>query len=145
MPYSYTPKIRVTPPAGAQVVYDLSTWNYLIRSEMRDSAVISEKEMLDLSVDQVRYGTRRSVFLEFDFPVGSTSNETDLITIVTRALDDGWMIEVSLDGGTTYRESLLSGYEVEDMEGKKIGRVYRTAWTVKALQLQPAAVLSGTW
>jgi hypothetical protein len=145
MAYSYTPKIRLTPPAGATVTYDLSSWSYTIRQEMRDAAVISEKEMLDFSVDQVRYGTRRQVFLEFDFPVGSTSNETDLIEIIRRSLSDEWMVEVSLDGGTTYRESLLSGYEVEDMEGKKIGRVYRTAWTVKALMEQPAAVLGGSW
>jgi len=145
MPYSYTPKMRVTPPAGAATTYDLSTWAYISRQEVRDAPVASEKEMLDLTVEQTRYGFRRTVGLTAEFPVGSSSNETDFMTIIRRAVDDEYTVELSLDNGTTYREVVLSEYSAEDMEGKKIGRIYRTTWTVKALQEQPVAVLGGSW
>jgi hypothetical protein len=143
--YSYAPKIRLTPPAGAQVIYDLSLWQYLSRAEMRDGILVRDDEMLDLSVQQTRYGARRQVFLEAEFPVASTSNEADLIEIIHRSLDENWLTELSLDGGTTYRAVILSAYETEDMAAKKIGRAYRTVWTVQAVQEQPAAVMGGAW
>jgi hypothetical protein len=145
MPYTYAPKIRLTPPAGAQVTYDLSLWQYLTRAEMRDAILVRDDEMLDLSVQQTRYGARRQVFIEAEFPIASTSNENDLIEIVRRSLDENWLTEISLDSGTTYRYVVLSSYETEDLGAKKIGRAYRMTWTVQALQEQPAAVMGGAW
>lgn len=145
MPYTYSTRVRVTPPAGAATVYDLSTWTYVTRQTMRDSPIFSEQEMLDFTVEQTRYGSRRQVFLDFEF-TDSTAQESSLIAILTAALDDAWTIEVSLNGGTTYREAVLSSYEVGDIEDKKnCGRMYATVWTVKTLQAAPVAVLGGAW
>jgi hypothetical protein len=112
---------------------------------MTDMPLLTEKEMLDFTVEQTRYGFRRSVVLAFEFGVAATADETSLLTIIEHALDDEWLVELSLNSGTTYREVVLSSYEVEDMADKKIGRVYRTTWTVKDMQTQPVAVLGGSW
>lgn len=145
MAYSYTPKFRVTGPAGPAVTYDLSTWGYVIRQQVSDSPVFTEHEMVDYSVETTRYGSRRSVQMDFEIPTGNVANETDLMTIMQRALDDEWTVELTLDGGTTYREVVLSSYSGEDLQDKKIGRAFRTVWTVKALQTSPVGVLGGSW
>lgn len=145
MPYSYSTRIRVTGPAGPAITYDLSAWNYVIRQTVKESVILSEQEMLDFKVEQTRYGSRRQVILDFEFPLTSTSNETDLATILQRALDDEWTVEMSLDSGTTYRTVVLSSYDAGDLEDKKVGRVVSTVWTVKALQTGPIAVMGGSW
>lgn len=145
MPYAYSTRIRVTPPAGVATVYDLSTWTYVTKQTSRDAPMVSEHDMLDFTVEQTRYGSRRQVFLDFEF-TDSTSQESSLIAILQAALDDGYTVEISLNSGTTYREAVLSGYEVGDIEDKKnCGRMYSTVWTVKDLQTGPVAVLGGAW
>lgn len=146
MAYTYSVRVRLTGPAGPATTYDLSAWQWVNVQTTKDAAVISEQEMLDFTVEQTRYGSRRSVVLEFSLPTASTSNETDLATILQRALDDEWTVEMSLDGGTTYRTVVLSSYDAGDMEDQKlVGRMVSTVWTVKTLQTGPVAVMGGAW
>lgn len=146
MAYSYTPKFRLTGPAGPATIYDVSGYSFVTMSSSSDAPLFTSHEMLDMSTQLTRYGTRRTVGLDFEFPTSETTNESTLMaTILRYALDDEWLVELSLDSGTTYREVVLASFSVEDLGAKKIGRAVKTAWTVAAMQTSPVSVMGGSW
>src|SRR5262245_15159076 len=105
MAQTYTPKIRLTGPAGPATTYDLSAYTYVTVQVPSYEALFTESEMLDRSVKTTRYGYRVGVQLNFEFPNSASANETELAeTILSRAQDDNWMVELSLDGGSNYKE-----------------------------------------
>jgi hypothetical protein len=145
MSHAWSPKFRLTPPAGALLTYDLTAYQYLVTRTVLDEPLFEQMEMLDRSTEQTRYGFRRTAILNFDFPTTS-SNETELAqSIITYALDDGWLVELSMDNGTTYREVVLSGYSRQPLADKNIGVRVETVWTVKDMLTALPAIGSGTW
>jgi hypothetical protein len=146
MAQTYLPKLRLTPPAGAQLTYDLSTYSYLTVIAPSWEPLFTEMEMLDRSVQQTRYGYRVTVSLSFEFPNSESANEAIMAqNIITKAMDDDWVFELSLDSGTTYRTVVLSQYRESRMGDKNIGLAIDTLWTCAAIVLLKPAVLTGGW
>ena len=145
MSHAWYPKFRLTPPAGALLSYDLTTYSYVVQRTVQDEPLFEEMEMLDRSVDQTRYGWRRSAVLAFEF-VTPSSDETALVeSIITYALDDAWSVELSMDNGTTYREVLLSSFSRQPLADKNIGVRIETLWTVKDMMTALTKIGSGSW
>ena len=145
MSHAWYPKFRLTPPAGPLLTYDLTTYTHLTTRTVSDEPLFEEMEMLDRSVEQTRYGYRRTALLGFDFPTAS-SDETALAeNILSQAMDDEWMVELSMDNGTTYREVVLSSFSRAPLADKNIGVRVETLWTVKDMGLTLTKIGSGSW
>jgi hypothetical protein len=146
MAQTYAPKLRLTPPAGAQLTYDLSAYRFLSVVQPTWEALFTEMEMLDRSVQQTRYGWRVTVAMSFEFPNAESATEAIwAANIISKALDDDWVFELSLDSGTTYRTAVLSQYGESRMGGKNIGLTIDTNWTCTAIVTDKPAVLGGGW
>jgi len=145
MAHTYYPKFRMTPPAGAQLTYDLTSYSYVTGNVVTDDALFEEMEMLDRSVQQTRYGFRRSAVLTFEFPTES-SDETELAEdILTFAMNDEWVVELSMDNGTTYREVVLSSFSRQPLVDKNIGVRVETVWTCVDILEDLKKIGTGTW
>jgi hypothetical protein len=145
MAHTFYPKFRLTPPAGPQLSYDLTAYQWVTANIVQDDALFTETEMLDRSTEQTRYGWRRTAVLNFDFPTPS-SNETEIAeSILSKAMDDEWLIELSMDNGTTYREVVLSSFSRTQMADKNIGVNLSTVWTVKDMMTSLTKIGSGSW
>ena len=141
----YSILFRLTPPAGPTTTINASAMSFLSVAQPRYDAMFTEQELIDRSVALTRYGYRCMVDMEFQFPTPST-DETNLAdNLITRAMDEDWMIELSLDGGTTYREVVLTGFSQEPMGGKNVGIVQSMTWACADLLTEKPAVVSGSW
>ncbi len=145
MAQTYSPQIRLTPPAGALLTYNLASYSYVTVIQPTWEPLFTEMEMLDRSTQQTRYGWRVSVVVNLSFPNAESANEAIWAqNIVTYAMDDNWLIEMTLDGAT-WRQVVLSQYTEQRMGGKNIGIDIATTWTcVDIVQTKPAA-LGGLW
>jgi len=145
MGHSYSAIFRVTPLAGPAFTVDLTNYQWKTRAQPLYEPVIAQKEMLDRSVRQTRYGYRCRVLLDFEFPTPSTDETAFARDLLTVAADDDQSIELSLDGGTTYRTVLLEQMEQAALADKNIGVRVSTAWVCRDLLTTKPAVGSGSW
>lgn len=144
MAHTYSPRFRVTPMAGPAATTVLSTMSWNIKAQPMYEPIANQHEIIDRSMEQTRYGYRCRVALDFEFETPST-DETSLASILTSAEDDNQMIELSLDGGTTYREVLLEEFNQEALDGKNIGIAVQSVWVCKDILTTKPAVGSGSW
>jgi uncharacterized SAM-dependent methyltransferase len=61
MAQTYAPQIRLTPPAGAVLTYNIASYSYVTAIQPAWEELVTEMEMLDRSIQQTRYGWRVSV------------------------------------------------------------------------------------
>ena len=146
MGHTYQPRIRVTPLAGPAYVVDISAYRHLRVAQPRYAPLIIRKETITRQVRTTRYGWRCVVILAFTFPTPSTDEQNLTSLILDYAIDREATIEISLDGGTTYREVVLAEeYEQTNVEGRNVGVHLVTTWEcVEPLERKPA-VGSGAW
>jgi hypothetical protein len=144
MSHAYYPKFRLTPPAGALLSYDLTAYQYVVQRTVQDEPLFEQMEMLDRSTQNTRYGWRRSAVINFEFPTPVTDETTLAESIISKALDDEWSVELSMDNGTTYREVVLSGYTRQPLADKNIGVRVETVWTVADILTALPAISTGT-
>jgi len=144
--HAYQPRIRVTPLAGPAYVVDISAYRWLIAAQPRYSPIIIRKETINRQVRTTRYGWRCAVVLAFTFSTPSTDEQSLTSLVLDYALDREAKIEISLDGGTTYREVVLADqYEQQNIQGRNVGITLATVWEcVEPLERKPA-VGSGAW
>jgi hypothetical protein len=122
--YSFSPRLRFTPPAGAPVVVDLTTLDRLVRAEVLWEPLIDEIEMVDRSIQTERYGWRLGVLLEVFCTPGSV---TDL---ALEGQVNHWLnrsdttTEVSMDGGGVYRIAHLTRWTRTKPKPANVGVVY---------------------
>lgn len=145
MPHTYVPIFRVTPLAGPAFTVALAGYQWNTRNQPAYEPVIAQKEMLDRSVRQTRYGYRVRVAVDFEFPTPSTNETTLAQNLLDVAVSDDQSIELTLDGGTTYRTVLLEAMEQVALAEKNIGVSIKTVWVCRDLLTTKPAVGSGSW
>ena len=145
MAQTYSPQIRLTPPAGAVLTYNLASYSYVTGIQPSWEELITEMEMLDRSTQQTRYGWRVTVALGLTFPNSEMANEaTWAQNIITYAVNDDWVVEMTLDG-VTWRQVVLSQYSERRAGDKNIGLEVSTVWTCVDIVTTKPAVLGGGW
>lgn len=145
MGHTYSAIFRVTPIAGDAYTVDISTYTHITTAQPTYEPVLEEKEFIDRSVGITPRGWRCSVSLEFQFPTPSSEETTLATTVLDLAMEDLAKIELSLDGGTTYREVVLTDFRQEALSGKNIGLLQQTTWICKDLLTTKPAIVSGSW
>src|SRR6266478_1299473 len=96
-PFSYSPRLRFTPPAGPPIVKDLSisalSHDAPIFAKVLPELVQEVKEIINRDMDSIRYGWRLHVPLQFLAKPGSTE-ELTLNEILTRLGDEAQLVEL---------------------------------------------------
>jgi hypothetical protein len=145
--HSWTPIVRVTPPAGAAYSVTLSNLVFMTvcQPSYEEQAVV--KEMLNRSIRKVPYGFRVHVHQEFEFYTPAADETTLAEQVISPASDpdDDVLIEISLDNGAVYREAELVGYSQGPIEKKNIGLLVSLDWTCVQLIENKPAIGSGSW
>lgn len=146
MGHSYTPIFRITPPAGNSYTVSLAAYQWMRIGQPGFETLHTLHELITRAMGRTPYGYRPRVHFEFDFPTPS-SNETELATnLLTPAMDDTYLIELSMDGGTTYRTVLMEDYREGPMAEKNIGRTVSMDWVSAGTPLpNKPAIGSGSW
>lgn len=145
MGHSYTAIFRVTPMAGTAYTIDLTNFQWKTRAQPAYEPLITPQEMIDRSIKATRYGYRARVGLDFEFPTPSTNESTLATQVLAAAVDDNQSIEVSLDGGTTYRTAIMESFEQVPLGDKNIGVRIATVWVCSDLLTAKPSVGSGSW
>lgn len=145
--HNWTPIVRITPPAGAAYTVSLSglTWNTVCQPSYEDLSEI--KEMLTYAIRKVKRGFRVHVHTEFEF-FTPTADETTLAEQVIKPAfdpDNEYLIELSLDGGTTYRVVEGEDHQRVAIEGKNIGVRHSIDWVCQEPIPEIPAVGTGAW
>lgn len=121
-PYSYTPILRFTPPAGPKTSYDFTTFQYLTVAQPIWEPVFLEKEYADYSYRSDFIGWRVSARLELDVIPGSAT-DTSLAALAALICDNDVATEITMDG-TTYRVCFLREWTRVPLDSKNIGAKY---------------------
>jgi len=145
--YLFAVRFRITPDNGVQktIVLDATTLqdgrgpvgvvpSYELEAETESDVV---REMR-----QVSFGWRQRVALAFDIRV--MTDQANLAELVNALVNPGKTVELSLDGGTTYREVLLEGgFGPQQFSGKwTAGAHYEMALVVKELLPEVPAIVT---
>jgi hypothetical protein len=145
MAQTYAPQIRLTPPAGAVLTYNIASYSYVTGIQPAWEELVTETEMLDRSTQQTRYGWRVTVALSLMFPNAESANEAIWAqNIVTYAVNDEWLVEMTLDG-VTWRQVVLSQYAEKRAGDKNIGIEVSMLWTCVDIVTTKPALLGGLW
>jgi len=124
--WSYSPILKVTPPAGPALAYDLAAIDRLIACQWIPEAEFAPKTTLRRRRVNIPYGWRlRYVFAWFiDTPSGTS--ELTLVDIAFAVNRMGYKLEMSMDGGATYREVVLDAWPPRtNVEEKNVAAIYR--------------------
>lgn len=141
--HSWSPRFRVTNPGGGNpVVVDPTAWTAptgTVMTVLRPRPVPTslEHETLGLGMRTTRRAVQMYVDMVFEFDSGSADEAALVNGVLNPHMQDDAKVELSLDGGTTYREVVLSDESPQPeptIEGKNIGTVYAMTWvTTEAL------------
>lgn len=143
--HSYNPRFRVTPPGGNPYLVDISVYQWVTILQPTWEPEFLFSEMLDRRLTKTRYGYRGRCQILFEF-VTPSANETELTDLLLdQAEDDDHLIELSLDGGTTYREVLLEKHQDGAMGEKNVGVRVDTIWVAAALSPTKPSIAAGRW
>ncbi|HEV8455337.1 MAG TPA: hypothetical protein VGQ24_10615 [Gemmatimonadales bacterium] len=143
--HGWTPKFRITPPAGNPYVVDISAYQWLVVFQPTWEPEFLFSEMLDRRLTKTRYGYRGRchILLELITPSASETELND--SVLNPSEDDDYLIELSLDGGTTYREVLLEKHQDANLGDKNIGIRIDTVWVTAALAPMKPSIAAGRW
>ena len=123
MPYSFTLKLRFTPPGGLPVVVDLTTLDRIVLAEPVWAPLFEEIQLVDRSLQTERYGWRLTVLLNVFCTHGSATDLT-LQNEVSYWLNRGdTAVEVTMDG-SFYRLCHLTGWSRTKQKNRNVGVVY---------------------
>jgi len=137
-PYSYSPRLRFTSQlAGPPVVYDLSAYRFVTVCRPMYEPIFVQKEMLDRSTRNTRYGWRAHVRIVIVVTPGSSEDVELAGGIQPKLIDEDWECEVSLDAGITYRAVDLTEWERPAIEDKNVGAILSMLFTVRELLKSP--------
>lgn len=124
--YSYSPFLRVTPPAGAAIVYDLAAIDRMTVAQWIPEPVFNQKETVRRRLHNIPYGWRLRVFFAWVIDPGSVS-ELTLVDIGLYVNRRAHPLEISMNGGSTYREAVLAGngWTRSNIEEKNVLGLYQ--------------------
>lgn len=127
--YSYSPFLRVTPPAGDKVVYDLGSVPTMKIAQWVPEFIFTQKETVRRRLRNIKYGWRLHVILEWVVDVG-TAGELTLIDLMSYLARNDSPLEISMNGGATYRDCIVATSPVRDnVEKKNILGLYHMEFT----------------
>lgn len=124
--YSYSPFLRVTPAGGPPIVYDLGAIDRMTVAQWVPEPLFTQKETVRRTLRNIKYGWRLHVFLTWIIDPGSAS-ELTLVDIGYHVNRNDETLEISMNGGATYRECVLSGdgWVRSNVEEKNVLGIYR--------------------
>lgn len=131
MAFPYTPKIRYQVLDGNPAVIDLSGVRFITIARQNFDPVFEEHEMLDRSMEPVKFGWRQKVRLEFTVLNGS-ADDALLATVHPYLNDPDTEIDVTLDG-VRYDDCYLSKWSREYVGEKNVAAHYMIELTIKRL------------
>ena len=115
-------RVRITPENGAQTVINLNTalaWaSGPVETELEYKLDVDTREDVNLSLCDLVRGFRVSVRLTADIG-GTLADHQYIAQIVNACARRDHAVELSLDGGTTYRTVLLREYRAPKPLGGK--------------------------
>jgi len=122
--YDYPSKLRVTPPGGPAVIYDLAAIDTCQVKQWIAQPLMSKKELVRRRRVNIPYGWR--LFASFVWIVDSGSaGETTLVDIAFAVNRRGYKLEIDMDG-LLYREVVLESWNRQKWpEGKNVAALYQ--------------------
>lgn len=148
--YTWTPYFRLTPTDGAVEVVDLSATGITtpgqLSVDLRHQPVVEKREDVNRRVRPLRLGYRCEATLRF-YVGGDMSDAAKLAKVANALLSDAYTVELSLDGGTTYREVWLRDWKgPKPADGKTFaGAEYDLRVECVDLIDEIPAIGSGSW
>jgi hypothetical protein len=123
--FSYQPLLRVTPPAGTPIVYDLAAIDRMKIAQWIPEPIFDAKETVRRQRKNISYGWRlRASFVWFVDP-GSVSENT-LVDIAFAVNRNRWLLELSMDNGGLYRAVVLDSWPPRtNIEDKNVAGLYQ--------------------
>lgn len=138
VPFSYQPLLRVTPPAGAPVTYDLAAIDRMIVAQWMPEPVFKAAETIRRRRVNIPYGWRLRASFAWFVEAGSAS-EAQLVDIalavnrqgrISPDATDGWLLELSMDNGGLYREVVLDAWPPRtNIQEKNVAAIYRAEFS----------------
>lgn len=124
--YSYSPFLRVTPPGGAPIINDLAAIDRMIVAQWIPEPVFNQKETVRRRLHNIPYGWRLRLFFAWVVDPGSVS-ELTLVNVALYINRRAHLVELSMNGGATYREVVLSGngWTRNNVEEKNVLGLYQ--------------------
>jgi len=112
--YIRTVLARLTPDNGLPETVDLSAGftvngysrNVLTKTEVNYADEQEQRQDVNQAAQNLRFGFRPAMKLQFD--IRDMSHYTTVAKVASRLMDPGWRVELSLDGGVTYRDIVLT-------------------------------------
>ncbi len=123
--YNYHPKIRMTPDNGIPETFDMRTLMTDASGQTKTALRYQDEgtmvEDVNYKIRRVERGLRPEVLLTFD--IATMADHSALATITSRLIRRDWLVELSLDAGTTFRavELLRLPPTPRPFRGKTIG------------------------
>ena len=123
--YSYSPFLRVTPPGGPAIIYDLAAIDRMTVAQWIPEPIFNPKETVKRSRKNIKYGWRLHAAFAWFVEAGSASENT-LVDIAYAINRNGYSLELSMDAGVTYRDVELEGWPARtNVEEKNIAAIYQ--------------------
>ena len=151
--YRWHVVVRYTPRNGFVETFDFtqgflasgSTVSVLAFNELEYEAELEERVSARFRSHPLRRGFRPRSRMQFDI-IRDMSHQADVFRLCERLMEPRWVVELSLNGGSIYREIVSAGSPtVEPIQKKTIAGVrHRVPWEAVDLirKLRPFA--SGT-
>jgi len=121
MGYAWNVRVRMTPRDGPAEEINLSTVfgsTLLVMADIRYRPEFERRETINRRARPLRFGIVPEVRLRFEL-TDYVNHHPTIAKIVRRLLDPYWIVELSLDAGTTYREVWLRDDPGPDALGGK--------------------------
>jgi len=124
--YSYSPFLRITPPGGPAITYDLGAIDRMTVAQWWPEPVFNQKETVRRRLHNIPYGWRLRATLAWVIDPGSAA-ELTLVDIALYINRRAHLLELSMNGGSTYREAVLdgNGWTRTNPENKNVLGLYR--------------------
>ncbi|HOC17125.1 MAG TPA: hypothetical protein PKK95_02600 [Vicinamibacterales bacterium] len=150
--YAWWPMVRITPANGPEVVRDLKSdlstlWGIgPTKIAVKHAPQIKQRQDVNDRERPLLKGFRVEVDLTFEVSDEMTDHDI-LAEIVTACLDQYQVVELSMDGGLTYRGVVLTDYLGPDPLGGKpvAGAKYELHFRCRELVTELPAIGTGNW
>ncbi len=136
LPFSFSPMLRFTPPAGLPIVKDLSIAAITVPviAKVSPELVQEVKEIINRDMDSIRYGWRLHVSMQF-FVLPGSADDLTLTDVLARLGDEDQLVELSMDAGAHYRPVVLEQSPIRtNVQDKNIGAIYDFPFVTKILR-----------
>ena len=147
MGYLWNPIFRLTPGGDYTLKTSMPYAGGATKIDLNYIPVMDSRETANKTLSVVHYGFR--IRVGFTFAIGGNmADHNTLVTIVNALVDPTKTVQLSLNGGTTFRYVDIRRYEGPDpFDGKTFAGAYYSLEVETTSLVQPPlpAIGSGTW